>query len=67
MATEFVEDAPDVEIRDGNVYFAWPDGRKTGMPIRVCRLGLIRTCKAIGEHDARKAEVVPMRARRKKA
>jgi len=59
---DFVEEPPEaVIISNGIAIAAWPDGSRRAIPLNVFRLCVSRCQRAIAEHDARNAEVVPFR------
>lgn len=65
LAFDFIEEPFTVEIKDGNAILTWPDGAKRSVPLRVFRMEHARAGKILAEHDARKAEVVPIRRKGK--
>jgi len=59
---EFLEAAFEVAISGGVIVLTWPNGIRRAMPLNVFRICTARAVKALAEHDARKAEVIPLRS-----
>jgi len=62
---EFVEEPFEVEIKNGNVILTRPDGTRRAMPLNVFRIDLERGVRAVAEYDARRANVVPIRRKKR--
>lgn len=65
MPPVFVEEAFDIAIKDGCVIIGWPGGERRSIPLRVFRMSHARADKALREYDARSADVVPIKRRKK--
>jgi len=62
---DFIEEPCTFEIRREVAYAAWPNGTRMAFPLDVFRVQVARANGTLAEYDARKAQVVPMRARKK--
>lgn len=69
MPTPLLNEPLDFEIREGNMHVRHPGSDwEMATPLRHFRVNMARAKKVLDEHDARSAEVVPLRprARRRK-
>lgn len=64
MAVDFIEEPFTVRIVKGNAILSWPGGDRRAIPLDVFRIEHHRAGKALAEHDARCADVVPIRRKR---
>lgn len=65
MGTTLVEDIPTFEINDRFVKWTWGGGKSKCMPLPQFRLCTARQVELLAEYDAREAEVVPIRGRKR--
>jgi hypothetical protein len=65
MDVLYFDEPCSFEVKRGVVITSWPSGEKLAFPLDVFRIQLARATKAVAEHDARLAEVVPMRRARR--
>ena len=60
---DFIEDPFEVHIKRGTAILSWPSGIRRAVPLDVFRIEHLRAGQALAEHDARRAEVVPIKRR----
>lgn len=67
VGEEFSGDPAEFEVIDGIMHCKWPGKRPDlCIPLRVFRINLATANKALAEHDAKCAEVVPLRRGRRR-
>jgi hypothetical protein len=62
----FLDEVPAYAVREGIVYVTTDDGWTLAMPLAKFRRAMARAGRALAEHDARKAEVVPLEGRKRR-
>ena len=62
---EFIATVPDIDIADSVAHFSAGEDFSLYMPLPIARRFAVRLSRVLAQYDAQKAQIVPLRKRRR--